>query len=378
MEERRFDDLTKAIARPLGRRGLLKAAVGALIGGALSSVGLSAAAENGNSDAARWCHDNFTGRDAGRCTAAAAQGGGIYYECGPGAPADSPEVFDPATHRCRCRIPCTERKPCPDGASCVNGCCICRETKKGLCGETCCPPGTTCVVTATGQRVCLCNATKQPPCNGTCCPQGTKCVDGVCLCPSGNPPCRGGHCCPAGLICAPNDAGCVCPDTFEPPCHIPGTNQFRCCPAGQTCNENGTCGCPDSQQCGARCCPPGQTCATNAAGAQTCVCPSGTSACGDACYDPQQQCCLSASASALGTPCGDTCCGSGQVCKFTSTGGGPYCVIECGSYNCGQGHTCDPTGPSCPTCDDTAQWGCGSICCPRGQQCLDAAAQTCG
>lgn len=117
MEGRRFDDLTKVMARPAGRRGFLKGMLAAALGGAAASIGGGAmAAKGGNSVCAQWCHDNFSGSAAGQCTSEAARGLRVVVnnqggpECAPACtPAYNPSQeanCAPGVSTCPCEPVC--------------------------------------------------------------------------------------------------------------------------------------------------------------------------------------------------------------------------------------------------------------------------------
>ncbi len=157
MERDRFDALTRVFAKSGSRR----AALGALLGAGLLGTGLDALASKGNgknkrktrgggkkrgnnrkgvkassndnanlgnSVCAKWCHDNFDGKEAGQCTAAAAKGEGPCFECGgPQADPDAgccetnadccgAQVCDPESHECV--VPCGDESCNPDTQKC--------------------------------------------------------------------------------------------------------------------------------------------------------------------------------------------------------------------------------------------------------------------
>jgi hypothetical protein len=158
MERDRFDALTRVFAKSGSRR----AALGALLGAGLLGTGLDALANKGNgkskrkargggkkrgnnrkgvkassndnanlgnSVCAKWCHDNFDGKEAGQCTAAAAKGEGPCYESG-GPKADScesnadccaPQVCNTETQKCV--VPCGDGE-CGLDEKCCNDHCI--------------------------------------------------------------------------------------------------------------------------------------------------------------------------------------------------------------------------------------------------------------
>src|SRR5215469_13000144 len=83
----------------------------------------------GNNDCAKWCHENFSGKEAGKCVSQAAKSNGPCYICGPEAPAGHPDF---------CNGCC-----CTSGQVCVNGTCQCPSGVLGdnnnckFCGDSC-------------------------------------------------------------------------------------------------------------------------------------------------------------------------------------------------------------------------------------------------
>ena len=161
---RYFDELAKGLANgTISRRQALRWMGGALVGGVLTSIpGVALAQQGGNSACDKFCHENFSGRAAGKCTSAGAHGTGPCYECTPGigpgpnfigcdplggicdslARCNSPNCFcyetregcglchNGATQICDLYQSCFDQ-PCPTGLFCaVNTCC----------GEICIPP----------------------------------------------------------------------------------------------------------------------------------------------------------------------------------------------------------------------------------------------
>ena len=105
-----------------------------------SIPGVALAQEGDNSACDEFCHANFSGRAAGKCTSAGARGTGPCYECtlgiGPGphfSPQCGPnEEFNPETCKCVASdctgsdVFCADVIPCgPDGA------CLCLNTTEG-------------------------------------------------------------------------------------------------------------------------------------------------------------------------------------------------------------------------------------------------------
>jgi hypothetical protein len=178
----RFDDLSRAMAEPQSRRGVLKVFGGAALAAAAATM-----------------LKPFRG-DA-------------VVQCSPGLAA--------------CGDGC-----CPAGQACLNA-------SNGTCG---CPSGTTacgancCSGTSSDASTCCCPS-GTTPCGIRCCASGVACIDkanGVCGCPSGHTSCgsvANRTCCPAGVACG--SAKCQPVGTFT------GTNRV----AKSCCGCNGTC-CP--------------------------------------------------------------------------------------------------------------------------------------
>jgi hypothetical protein len=195
MEERRFDELTRAIAQSTSRRRVLKGLVAAVAGAALSSIGLGAQAQ-GNSNAAHFCDTVFSpGPERGKCISDAAHGTGLFYQC-QGNPANVCQDSNSAT--------------CPDFSNDANHC--------GSCGNVC-PSDQPCL-----DGTCGC-ASDQTMCGGNCIadcdPALGQVLDPVtcqCGCPSNRTLC-GGTCiatCDAylGQVLDTTTCQCVCPEGY--------------------------------------------------------------------------------------------------------------------------------------------------------------------
>ena len=110
MDRDTFDRLTRTLASGTSRRSLIHAAVASGLG-ALTIGGFGEAEakrrghkghgkghgngngngnghghKGGNSACAHFCHEVFSGSDAGHCTSDAAHGTGLCFQCGPSAP----------------------------------------------------------------------------------------------------------------------------------------------------------------------------------------------------------------------------------------------------------------------------------------------------
>src|ERR671910_3161648 len=119
--ETSFDEVAKGLANgTISRRQALRWMGGALVGGVLASIpGVALAEQGGNSACDEFCHANFSGRAAGQCTSAGAQGAGPCYTCTPGIgpgphftppPCGPGEEFNPET--CACELTCGQEDPC--------------------------------------------------------------------------------------------------------------------------------------------------------------------------------------------------------------------------------------------------------------------------
>jgi hypothetical protein len=219
MDGRRFDEISRSLANPRSRRGMVKGIAGGVLAGALSLVGAGDVT-------ARKC------RDAGKnCKS--------DTEC-------CSRYCDPNTYSCAATPPVATCDPaCPPGASCLGGECFC-PVQTTYCGAD------GCVDLLTDERHC-----------GTCptvCATGATCTAGACACPSGQAACGGtctqlgtdtncrscGHACNAGSTCLAggccnsqiccstgNPATCLGPsypcncDVFG--CHSTCRDPFPCC-----------------------------------------------------------------------------------------------------------------------------------------------------
>ena len=132
MEDERFDELTRSLARPVSRRQIIKVLVATAVGGLLMRKGTSGAwaDEGGNSDCAHWCNDHFAGEGRGDCKSDAAHGTGLCHSpCGPGGSGGTlcggPDYA--STTCCATGQVCTPSGTCciPAGGLCIRGvpCC---------------------------------------------------------------------------------------------------------------------------------------------------------------------------------------------------------------------------------------------------------------
>jgi hypothetical protein len=229
--DQRFDDLSKALAGKHSRRSVLKAGLG-LAGAALASAlpGRAWADPGGNSAAAHFCNTVLPpGEARGRCKSTAAQGGGLFVQCGgdptricPQPTAPDLRCCPPGTTCCGTSACCGAGEVCnPATQSCEPACTPCPGT------DGCCPPGESCCSFGRTTFCCppntfCCTSTG----NGACCPEGSKCCihgPNVTCCPADSACCA--HvlpvCCPPGQVCSPCPEGSFLPSI--------------CCPGGQAC-----------------------------------------------------------------------------------------------------------------------------------------------
>jgi hypothetical protein len=176
--EASFDELAKGLANgTISRRQALRWMGGALAGAAFASVpGVAFAAAGGNTACDEFCHENFSGREAGECTSAGTQGTGPCYSCTPGIgpgphftpPQCAPsEEFNPET--CECEPVACAGNPLPEGAC----------THQAICGEA--DQDCSCLPTTESSFFCIQNGSCGEPCTSTLdCPEGQTCVYSCC------------------------------------------------------------------------------------------------------------------------------------------------------------------------------------------------------
>ena len=333
-QEQRFDDLTKALARPLGRRVLIKGLTAVAFGGVLPLAGFESAAASGNNACDLWCNANFSGRDAGSCISAAARHSGPCYQCGPASP-------NGGQGQAICRGKCTS---------------VTTTANCGACGHACACP-------AHGKATCV---------NGQC---GVACDPGYCG--------SGGACYPAGAVNPAN----ACQT-----CH-PGQGAAgwvtKTCTAGDQCHGVGQCD-PATGLCTNPDLPNGTACNDNnsCTGGDTCqsgVCTGGAavvctpiSACYTATCDPVKGC--QNTPAPAGTPCSDSnSCTIGDACDGNGTcvPGQQLTCPPCQACNQASG-TCvaDPSqaGHACPGDGNLCF---GSFACDQGGNCAGVQPVTC-
>jgi hypothetical protein len=370
VEERRFDELTRALGRGTSRRrvvkGLLAGVVAAVVG--KTSVPAPAVAAGGTCSS-----QTYT-----KCLSdSKLQYDSLTAHCGT---TDGPQWAGNA-----CAIVATlwyaraidqcQRAQCPKGMSCVDdhccrgeNCCQsdqihCPGPGTGLSGGTCCPAGTTCCeggccppentcclnytltfINPSAAEVCTDLQTDPNNC-GACRHKcaGLPCIDGTCQCPAGDSICKGPlnqTCCApneycqgsafGGVECVPRCSPC---ETYDPTNSVQPCQPLEC-DACQTCDptsgqctpsDNGTACGSDLFCCGGQCVS--ETCS----GAQTfndttcqCECPQ-VSCPGGGLPDPTTCQCGCSS-----TP-PDSCVGPNKIWHPETC----FCEIDCGPYGCG-------------------------------------------
>jgi hypothetical protein len=326
MEERRFDDLTRALGRATSRRQVLKGLLGTAAGGILASVGLRAAkpasaAKSCDVDLLQQCQNKAYQTDIEcnqRCKAADA---GPYFNFGCAAACYYPLQLDLAQ--------CEQQYGCYFNESCCSHTCTQLqrdENNCGACGHVC-PPDAVC---RGGE--CHCRWPRVQCANGQCadpnCPPGREFNTSACQCVCEPKSCPDGQTvdpdtCECVTLCVGQENGVQC-----------GANDQRCC-AGQcvsTSANNDHCG-------GCAPCRADQVCQDS-----TCVCPPGTTDCNGKCVDTDND------VNNCGA-CGTKCDSGQQCCDGT-------CKDDCG---------CQPD-----------QVRCNGTCCPPNQICVDNQCQAPG
>jgi hypothetical protein len=181
MDDRRFDQITRALSSGADRRRLLAGLAGGL---AAAFGGRKATRAQDINDCARFCTEVLPpGPQRGRCNSQAAQGEGPCIECG----ADADSVCVTADGAVAC-----EFAACGTGRVCLAGACV---------GTGTCTPGSTnaaCSTTCSGTF----NACRQTTEGVTVCVVGISCSSAV--------PCTASSQCQPGEVCA---SGGVCGGT---------------------------------------------------------------------------------------------------------------------------------------------------------------------
>lgn len=288
--DRSLDKLAMAVAGGRSRRAVLQAGL-AVAGAAVLSLLPMRALAASNESCAQFCQQLSPGKLRGKCVEDAAHGKGLCFACGP------------------------------------------KGTNTGLCGSTCCPPGTTCkhgqcILTGGGIGGLICP-----------CARGDS-DDCVCVLCGSRPDIAD-----SGFICWGATANTLC-------CTDPLAGTSRCVHPLSDVNDCGGC---DLQ------CAAGEICSNGVCTTATCppgiACPAGQVCCqflgppsGVACYDPATETC-----DMLRGPCSRTgpgFCGEGFCCPLDT-----LCMT------CPDGHNaCCPPGFECTPLLPNFQ----NLCCPIG------------
>lgn len=355
MDDRRFDSLTKSLARGASRREVLKGLLGlggvAVVGGTVLEGDADAARRPTPTPRPPTC----PGRQV-RSNGACACPSGLS-KCGPDCCNDDEQrVFPNGTNN-------------PNYTECCdNACC------QGKCfgEELCCPYTRT-----------WCEATQE------CCPVDLPycCGDGCCARPccdtsAGNVCCEGDtpKCCP-GDICIPTDGCCTdaeCPGCQSCENHICVDDRANC-PGGVTgCDDcvSATCVANSSR------CDDGQTCNDDMCDVETGQCSHpfnchGSNGCctgGGACTNHT---CLGDGTCDYSPNCNgnNDCCDDGNACTSNICNGDGSCSnpFYCTSDTCcSDGQLCDEQSGACYTpCQDTNFGSCDNIGCCSGLTCIE-------
>lgn len=247
MEDEKFDDLAKRVARPISRRQVVKTLVATTIGGLFIRSGTGEAFAD-NSSCAHFCNATFPpGPDRGRCKSDGAHGQGL---CATPCATSPPGGTVCAAAQGYANTTC-----CVSGQNCVNGTCagVCTGPSLDACsfgaacsGQAAVCGGCGCYSTVSGGTSCFTNCA----CPAQCvCATGQTCVNavtGVCTCATsadcfGGGVCTDGQCvtCTVGGTDCPNGMSCVTDSLGIPACVCTGDTQ---CPAGQACISDYCCG----------------------------------------------------------------------------------------------------------------------------------------
>jgi hypothetical protein len=261
MEEQRFDELTRALARPTSRRQMLKVLGAAIFGGwaaaraaprVLATSGTCAT--EGKSCAAEHCCQGLTCLQYGsnatlkacctnnlvcgsKCCPALASCSGGHCVCPAGLTAcPNPAPFGMCVNTQTDVNNCGScGTVCGTGIFCCGGVCTTCPAGGFCLGTTCvCPPQT---LSCNGQCLCGCGPTDTcDSCEAPVCPSGSTCISGVCYAAT----CQAGV---TGVFCGSSvTSGCVCGVTTvgNPMCVTQPDN----CPTltqGNQCTQSSEC-----------------------------------------------------------------------------------------------------------------------------------------
>jgi len=375
MEDQRFDELAKRLARPVSRRQLVKVLVATTVGGifARSGAGKALAGTSGtctpNSACAHFCTAIFGGdtSDQSACASEATKCQGLCFACGPGANPGGLTPCPGGSLPGHCANLQTDNNncgacnhACSSGQFCCGGKCIAACVASDQCHVSICDPaaqacantpktdGTACTGTdrcfqtyscqagvCTGSSPVVCTALDQCHLAGTCDPTTGQCS---------NPIQSNGTACNANM-CTTGD---TCQSGVCTSNRVSACSSGQCC-SGGVCQTGGTASCP--------CCDPStNTCVT--------TCPAGSPNCCGGCTDVQTD---SSNCGTCGNVCPLGCCGGKCTNVLTDSNNCGNCGTVCpaGSPNCCDGGCTDVQTDSfnCGTCDNVCPLGCcGGVC----------------
>lgn len=286
MEDEKFDELTKQLARPVSRRQILKVLLATAVGGlvAQSGRGRAFAAGGGNSDCAHFCtalcgceecacHDICVSNAAHCMNNPGACATSVCNTCGNNGVTPFNICGAAGAIASSCACPTTGGGVCVNSLTDVNNCGTCGNTcasgkTPACCGGACtdltsdinnCGTcGTTCT-TGTTPACCGGTCTDLAADNNNCgacgkvCGTGTTCVNGTCasvctssfVCGVTTPFCQ------TNVFCSMfNRPSCICATPVEGGATVCADSCLAC--GSNTCNTSSDC--PSGWHCFATCC----------------------------------------------------------------------------------------------------------------------------
>lgn len=326
MDDRRFDDLTRRLARGTSRRQVLKTLASGALGGFAGALGLGQAGAAGCNADAECARGETCDPATGRCMR---RGGG-----GNGRPANQTQSQSVGV-----AAVCAVDADCAPGEACVDSVC----TPRGGGGQ--CVRGSGCISDATccGGEVCDTSAGVCVGAGGPCTNTDGTCTDSLDCC--GNEDCVGNLCQRTAGGCAP---GAACAGDAE------------CC-GGQVC-ASGTC----------------------AQAARPAGCPAGTFRCSGNCVDisiDPNNCGACGVVCAEGVACVNGTCSVTGECQEGLTNCSGACIsLRLDPNNCGAcGKICESGICNYGTCSSTEMCADGRYVCPDayrgGDICCDACSE---
>jgi hypothetical protein len=348
VEDRRFDELARSVGVSRTRRGVLRAAFGAMLGGGLATIVNQVTARKRCRLVGQHCGKGKKGHCCAGATCHKGEVGGNICSCPQNLTNCRGHCVDSNSNPNACGAECAI---CPDDTDCCNGVC-CKE------GQRCC--GGACTDLTADNANC-----------GGCtqeCPENLTCCDSRCRTFTEDPRHCGtcGHQCNAAQICA--NGQCICPqglrDCGDGFCRDLETDLQNCGTCERACGglhltcEQGECRCAAHFRVS---CFPLETDRCGRAGDQ--ICNREDECCGGNCvlYGGRRRC-----RPCLGVPCTeDRQCCQRLSCLLSS---GPNDLARfCGGCR-GRRQTCTANGQCCSS--DCTPDSPGSTCLSnRGGRC---------